>query len=307
MLCQAWMDSCQTGPDPTEAFVMTHKRDLKHLLGQNRILRAMECHSPLSAMLAERASVGEARFDLLWLSGFSYATMMGLPDAEALPPARRLEMMGEIAAKTALPLLADGDTGGNAQECKHLCQNLIALGVSGVVLEDKRGAKRTSLAADVRHELEDPDIFAAKIDAAKISDDFLVFARIEALIAGAGMDQALTRARRYLQSRADGIVIHSRDRSGEEIFAFMAAYRALQDELGLRKPLVLIPTAYSHVTAEDLHARGAAMVIHGNHMIRAAYRAMQEAAETILKNDRAQDADGASAPVADIINLLGTG
>lgn len=284
---------------------------LKHLLAERRLLRAMECHSPLSAMLAERASVGDARFDLLWLSGFAWATMMGLPDAEAAPSERRLEMIDAIAAKTSLPLLADGDTGGDAQECRQLCRKLADLGVSGVVLEDKRGAKRTSLAQGVTHELEDPEHFAAKIDAAKIdvgktSDDFLIFARIEALIAGAGMPEALARARRYLSSRADGIVIHSKDKTGEEIFAFMDAYRALQAETGIRKPLALIPTAYSHVTAADLHARGASLVIHGNHMIRAASQAMRQAAQTILKNDRAQEADAEIAPVAGIIKLLGT-
>ena len=284
-----------------------HSRRLKHLLAEGRVLRALECHTPLSAMLGERGAGGGRRFDLLWLSGFAWATMMGLPDADALPSPRRLDMIGAIAARASLPLLADGDTGGDPQECRQLCQRLAALGVSGVMLEDKRGVKRTSLAQDVRHELEDPEAFAAKIDAARINDDLLIFARIEALIAGAGMDDALARARLYLRSSADGIVIHSKDKTGEEIFAFMAAYKTLQAELGIRKPLVLIPTAYSHVTAGELHARGASIVIHGNHMIRAACKAMEDVAETILRADRAREADAGITPVAEIINLLGTG
>jgi phosphoenolpyruvate phosphomutase len=283
---------------------------LTQLLAEGRVLRALECHTPLSAMLGERARAGGAGFDLLWLSGFAYATMMGIPDAELLPSPRRLEMIRDIAAATHLPLLADGDTGGDLETCKSLCLKLKEMGVSGVVLEDKRGAKRTSLAHGAEHELEDPQHFAAKIDAAKSApggDDFPIFARIEALIAGTGQKEALSRARCYLQSRADGIVIHSKDRSGEEVFAFMEDYRALQDELGLKKPLVLIPTAYSHVTADALHARGAAIVIHANHMVRAAYKAMEETAQIILRTGRGSDADAGITPVADILTLLGTG
>jgi len=260
-------------------------------------------------MAAERAEAGETRFDCLWLSGFAHASMMGLPDAEIAPSQRRLAMIEDIAARTSLPLLADGDTGGDVQTCRLLCRKLEDIGVSGVIFEDKRGAKRTSLADNVHHELEEPAAFAAKIDAAKaalLSQNFLVFARIEALVAGAGMDEALARARLYLASRADGIVIHSKDKSGEEIFAFLDAYRALQEELGLRKPLVLIPTAYPHVTASELHVRGASLVIHGNHMIRAATKAMQQTAQTILQNDRALEADAQIASLAEMFALLGT-
>lgn len=260
-------------------------------------------------MLGERASAGGARFDLLWLSGFSHATMMGLPDAEPAPSASRLEMVGAIAARTNLPLLADGDTGGDTPTFCVLCRKLEEMGVSGVVVEDKCGAKRTSLADNVHHDLEDPEAFAAKINAAKaaIGSELMIFARTEALIAGAGQTEALSRARRYIQSRADGIVIHSKDKTGKDVFAFMDAYKALQSELNLRKPLICIPTAYHHVTVGELHARGAAIVIHGNQMIRAAYQAMQKTAEAILKTGRSLEADAEITPVAEIIDLLGTG
>lgn len=294
---------------PSPIPVWRDRPRLSELLAQGRVLRALECHTPLSAMLGERARAGEARFDLLWLSGFADATVMGLPDAEPYPTRQRLDRIGDIAARTHLPLLADGDTGGDLETCRQLCVTLRDMGVSGVVFEDKRGQKRTSLAEEARHELEDPAQFAVKIDAAKAAlenGEFLIFARIEALIAGAGLEDAILRARHYLSSRADGIVIHSKDKTGQEVLAFMARYEALEKELGLRKPLVLIPTAYSHLTAKALHARGAAIVIHGNHMVRAACKAMQDAAETILRTDCGRDADGQIATVTEILDLVGT-
>lgn len=261
-------------------------------------------------MIGEDARFEDARFDLLWLSGFAHATMMGLPDAELALQERRLDMIGDIAARTTLPLLADGDTGGDLLACSLLCRRLESLGVSGVVLEDKRGFKRTSLANGVNHELEDPQRFADKINATKqalLSDDLLIFARTEALLAGAGLEEALSRTRHYLASRADGIVIHSKDKTGQEVFAYLDRYRAMEDEMGIYKPLICIPTAYSHVTAQQLHARGAGIVIYGNHMIRAAYRAMQQAAQTILKADRGQEADAESVSLSEMFDTLGTG
>jgi phosphoenolpyruvate phosphomutase len=294
---------------PSSSSIARERPRLSQLLAQGRVLRALECHSPLSAVLGARARSGETRFDLLWLSGFADATMIGLPDAEPFPTRQRLARIGEIAARAQLPLLADGDTGGDLETCRKLCVTLRDMGIAGVIVEDKRGLKRTSLAEEARHELEDPGQFAAKIDAVKAalkSDEFLIFARIEALIAGAGLDEAILRARHYLRSSADGIVIHSKDKTGDEVLAFMARYETLQKQLGLRKPLALIPTAYGHLTADALHAAGAAMVIYGNHMVRAAYRAMQDAAQTILRTDRGADADGQIASVTEILGLLGT-
>lgn len=287
---------------------------LRTLLQDRRLLRAIECHNPLSAMLGAAAAYGSGRdrieFDLLWASGFSHATSLGLPDAELASLERRLDAIADLATVTAKPILADGDTGGDATAFAYLCRRLEDLGVSGVVVEDKAGAKRTSLAASAVHELEDPDAFVAKIAYAKerlLSPDFLIFARIESLIAGAGLGDALRRAGLYLGSRADGIVIHSKDASGTEILRFMEGYQRLQRETGTTRPLVCIPTAYNHITGAELYKRGARIVIHGNHMIRAAYQGMRAAAELILEHDRSHEADAVCAPVADIFASIGVG
>jgi phosphoenolpyruvate phosphomutase / 2-hydroxyethylphosphonate cytidylyltransferase len=285
---------------------------LRTFMNERRLLRAIECHDPLSALLGSQAEarVGKLQFDVLWASGFSHATMLGLPDCEMNALEHRIHSTADIAAVTAKPILADADTGGDGLALRYLCQRLEQIGVSGAVVEDKTGAKRTSLASGVSHRLEDPDAFVRKIEEAKqglLSADFMIFARTESLIAGAGLDEAVKRAEIYLKSAADGLVIHSKDKSGAEVVAFMHAYRRLQSSSGITKPLVCIPTAYSHMKGSELHDLGAALVIHGNHMIRAAYRAMQSAARSILDHDRSLEADAVCAPLDEVLHAIGVG
>lgn len=288
---------------------------LRALLASGTPVRAIECHSALSALVAERAAHTAPggttrRFDALWASGFAGSTVMGLPDAELFLHERRMERIAEIASASTLPIIADGDTGGDELAFALLCRRLEALGVSAVVVEDKAGAKRTSLADGVEHELEEPARFVEKITAAKqavATDDFLVFARTEALIAGAGHEEALRRARAYLASAADGVVVHSKEKAGDEILRFMEGYRALQAELGLEKPLVLIPTAYNGITGAELVDAGARIIIHGNHLVRAAFRAMEEAACLILEHDRSLEADAVCAPTGTLFEGVGVG
>ncbi|MBM3524423.1 MAG: phosphoenolpyruvate mutase [Alphaproteobacteria bacterium] len=288
---------------------------LKAALARAGILRVMEAHNPLAAMIASTAEAsgpdgGVARFDGLWLSGFSIATSRALPDSELLMLERRLETIEEIAAVTDRFLVADGDTGGDANALSHMCRRLEGLGVSAVVVEDKIFPKRTSLADGVDQHLEAPEAFAAKLEAAKRrlrSTDFLVFARIEALIAGAGLDEALRRARIYLASAADGIVIHSKQKSPGEVFFFAEGYRRLQSELGLAKPLMAIPTTYNAVTENELATRGFSIVVYGNHQVRAAFAGMQAACGSILRHGRSLEADAVCAPLPEIFRTIGTG
>lgn len=282
---------------------------LRAALAAGRLLRVIECHNALSAMLGAAAvGAGGQRFDALWASGFSHATAMGLPDAELSVLERRIDAIGDISAVTALPIIVDADTGGDDLAFAYLCRRLEALGASGIIVEDKTGAKRTSLASSVQHEMADPTIFVnkiAKAKAAMLSRDVMVFARIESLIAGLGLADALSRAEVYLAGATDGIVIHSKDRSATEIFDFMAGYQALERRLGIHKPLVLIPTAYHHVTGAELHGRGAAIVIHGNHMVRAAFEAMKQTAKMLLDHDRSLEADVLCAPVTELFDAVG--
>ncbi|MBL0914920.1 MAG: isocitrate lyase/phosphoenolpyruvate mutase family protein [Sphingopyxis sp.] len=282
---------------------------LRARLAKGRPIRAIECHNALSAMIgAEASGTNGLRFDALWASGFAHATTRGLPDAELALIERKLDSVAEIASASALPIIVDADTGGDLLAFTELCIRLEYLGASAVIVEDKAGAKRTSLAADVDHVMEDPHVFADKIAtarAAMASGDVMLFARIESLIAGRGLDDALARARIYLESLADGLVIHSKEKTGDEILAFLSGYRALQAELGITKPIVLIPTAYPHLTGAELAESGASIVIHGNHLVRAAFRAMRETAGLILDHDRALEADAHIAPVADLFAAVG--
>jgi 2-methylisocitrate lyase-like PEP mutase family enzyme len=301
-------------PRPLPSLPENRRPLLKRLLAEGRLLRAIECHDPLSALLGGSARVDRAgvsiEFDVLWASGFSHATSLGLPDAELSTLERRLDCIADIAAATSKPILADVDTGGDALALGYLCRRLEALGISGAVVEDKTGAKRTSLAVGVAHALEEPAAFVRKLTLAREhlqTKDFLLFARIESLIAGTGLEDALMRAEHYLRASTDGVVIHSKDGSGQEILAFNKGYRNLQSKIGISKPLVCIPTAYHHITGAQLQEAGAALVIHGNHMVRAAFRGMQRAARSILEHDRSLEADEYCAPVSELFDAVGTG
>jgi len=288
---------------------------LKAMLAQGRKLRAIEAHNPLSGLIGNEAGIdgpdgARKEFDALWLSGFTCASSRALPDVELARQEKKLETIEEIAAATDKPLIADADTGGDALAFRYLCTRLEALGVSLIIVEDKMFPKRTSLAAGVHHDLEDPATFAAKIAAGKeamLSGDVLVFARIESLIAGAGLDDALERARIYLESLADGIVIHSKDKRGQEVFDFIDGFNALRQETGIEKPLLCIPTAYNFVRDEELFERGVSVVIHANHLLRAAFLAMERACETILAADRSQEADEICVDLPRLFELIGTG
>lgn len=288
---------------------------LKSMLAEGRKVRAIEAHNPLSGLIGNEAAVTLAdgtrkEFDALWLSGFTCASSRALPDVELARFEKRLETIEEIAAATDKPLIADADTGGDALAFRYLCTRLEALGVSLVIVEDKVFPKRTSLAAGVHHDLEDPHAFADKIaqgrDAMQ-SGDVLVFSRIESLIAGAGLEDALARARIYLESAADGIVIHSKDSTGEEIFGFVDGFNELRAKLGIAKPLLCIPTAYNFVRDEELFQRGVSVVIHANHPLRAAFLAMERVCESILEADRSQEADAICVDLPRLFELIGTG
>lgn len=291
----------------------TRRGALKRLLQEGKGLRLVEAHNPLSAIIGSSAAValaagGTKQFDGIWLSGFTCASARGLPDAELARLERRLETIEEIARSTEKPLVADGDTGGDALSFQYLCSMLEGLGVSAVIVEDKSVPKRTSLAAGVQHDLEDPARFVAKIARAKdvlLSDDFLVFARIESLIAGLGVEDALQRARAYLASEADGIVIHSKEKTGAEVLAFLEGYDRLCKETGDSKPVVCIPTAYNSITDETLFTRGASVIIHANHQLRAAFMAMERVCRTILEHDRSLEADDLCVRLPDLFELIG--
>ena len=286
---------------------------LKEILANNRLSRAIEVHNGLSAIVGndayvENGSQERAEFDALWISSFTHSASRGQPDVEIVGKESVFDTISVITDVTSKPIIVDGDTGGDPNNFEYLVSRLERLGVSAVIIEDKVYPKRNSLDRDVKHELENPLAFANKIIRGRMSrltDDFLVFARLESLIGGGTLEDAVLRAKIYLEAGADGIMIHSKKRSHDEIFAFSSEYERISKEIGLRKPLICVPTTYNSITEEELQKEGFNLIIYANHLLRSAHMSMRRTAESILTNRRSLEADPLCTTVEEIFDLVG--
>jgi phosphoenolpyruvate phosphomutase len=278
---------------------------LKRLLEAKPLIRLIEAHSGLTGLIAETASVeidGRVReFDGIWMSSLTDSAIKAKPDIEYV---ERMSTVSDILETTTKPIVYDGDTGGVAEHFVFMVRTLERLGVSAVIIEDKKGLKRNSLfgtdAEQVQEEIED---FAHKISVgrkAQVTDDFMIIARIESLILKAGMDDALARAWAYIAAGANGIMIHSKEPTTDEILTFCKEYAKFDD----RVPLVVVPSTYSYATEDELAAAGVRIVIYANHLLRSAYPAMVQVAESILRHGRAAEAEDLCMPIKEIINLI---
>jgi phosphoenolpyruvate phosphomutase len=214
----------------------------------------------------------------------------------------------EILEVTTLPMIYDGDTGGHAPQIFHFTvRTLERLGVSACIIEDKTGLKQNSLfGVDRKQELEDIGSFCEKIAAGKraqVTDDFMIFARLEALIAGWGQKEALMRAKAALDAGADGVMIHSKEKDGKEILEFIDEYNKFPN----RGSLVVVPTTYNHLTEKELQDAGAQVIIHANQLLRAAYPPMMKCAESILTHGRSKETDSDLLSVKKILTLIDDG
>ena len=287
----------------------TRRAQLRQRIESGNLVRAIEAHSGISALVSsemtstENGSAGRC-FDALWLSSLSSSAARGLPDMELYALERRLELIEEILRASAKPLIVDGDTGGDEAAFEYLCAHLEVAGVSAVVIEDKQHPKRNSLSSKSSHVLEDPAVFGRKIRRGRdvlLSSDFMIFARLESLIAGEAVDDALRRAAIYIEHGAHGVMIHSKDRKPDGVFEFLERFRAA----GFGQPVICVPTTYNDIPAEELSSRGASIIIHANHLLRAAHLAMQQVCRSILDNDRSLEADNVISPVAEIFRVVG--
>ena len=285
---------------------------LKECIDRKGVALILEAHNGLSGILAEKARVQKngqtLEFDGLWESSLTDSASKGLPDASIVGCDSRIHTIDEILNVTYKPIIVDGDTGGEPAQFEYLVQNLERLGVSAVIIEDKVYPKRNSLDATASQTLEDPAAFADKIQAGKevaLSDDFMIISRLESLIAGAGVADALDRAEQYILAGTDGIMIHSNKSDPREILEFADAYKGLCSRLGRRPVLVSVPTTYNTLSDEQLVANGFNIIIHANHMLRAAYKAMEEVAATILTGGSSLDANPVCAPVSEIFACVG--
>lgn len=284
------------------------RKRLSRLFKSKPLVRVIEAHNGLSGLIVENTKIqngsGLQEFDAIWLSSLTDSTAKGKPDIEAVDITSRVVGLNDILEVTTKPIVFDGDTGGQVEHFEFTVRTLERLGVSAVVIEDKNGLKKNSLLGnDVVQTQESIDKFCLKIKAgknARVTDDFLIIARIESLILEKGIDDAVERTKAYINAGADGIVIHSRNKDPAEIFEYCKEYQNLEK----RVPLVVIPTTYNSVYESEFIDCGVSMVIYANHMLRSAYPSMVTTAETILKNGRSAECDSMCLPVSKILELI---
>ncbi len=135
---------------------------------------------------------------------------------------------------------------------------------------------------------------------AQVTKDFMIISRLESLIAGGTVEEALERARAYIKAGADGIMIHSKNKSGDDVKDFCLRFRKEYTQI----PIILVPTTYNQFTEEEFEAWGANIIIYANHMLRAAYPAMVTVASSILEHGRSKEADPLCMPIKQILELI---
>ena len=282
---------------------------LRRLLNAKDIVRVMEAHNGLSGLIVEQTQIDnngrKEEFDALWISSLTQATAKAKPDNGFLDAPTRIAALSEILDVTTKPIIYDGDSGGPAEHFAFTVRELERLGVSAIIIEDKVGLKRNSLFGTEVHQQQDSiENFCNKLATGKtnqITQDFMIIARIESLILEHGIDDAIARAKAYLEAGADGIMIHSRSTTFDEIKEFTKLYNRLPN----RKPLVVVPSSYTYVTEEELIKNKINVVIYANQMLRAAYPAMVNVAKSILEHHRAKEAsEKYCMSIGEIINLI---
>lgn len=267
---------------------------------EHPLTNIVAAHNGLGARLAEQAG-----FDGIWASGFELSASYGLPDASLISMTQHLDASRAMAEATEIPIVADIDTGyGNAVNVMHVIERYEAAGMAAIVMEDKMFPKDTSLLAGGRQEMVRIEEFQGKIEAAlaaRRDPDFMVIARVEALIAGLGQEEARLRGEKYAEAGADAILIHSKSKKPDEIVNFIKEWR-------IDTPLVLVPTSYPDLTEADIEKLGKVkLVIYANQGLRAAVTAMEKVFAQIRADRGIQHADKTIVPVEHIFDLQKVG
>ena len=280
-------------------------RKLRKLLSYKKLVRVLEAHNGLTGLIVEQAKSGDREFDAIWVSSLTDSTAKGKPDTELVDFESRFATIEQILEVTTKPLIVDADTGGQAEHFKFRVRTLERLGVSAVIIEDKIGSKRNSLFGNqVTQQQDSIDNFCDKIRIGKtatVTKDFMIIARIESLIVGKGINDALEWAKAYILQGADGIMIHSKDKNPEKLFDFCREYRSF----GSQTPLVVVPSSYPQVTEKQLEEVNIDIVIYANHLLRSAYPSMVKTAESILKTGSSELAsDKYCMSIPEILRLI---
>lgn len=281
---------------------------LRRMIDAKPIVKVMEAHNGLTGLIVENVNVKNngvtKEFDAMWLSSLTDSTAKGKPDIEAVDVTSRLHSLNDILEVTTKPIIYDGDTGGITEHFIFTVRTLERLGVSAIIIEDKTGLKKNSLfGTDVEQTQDTIENFSNKIKAGKqaqITEEFMIIARIESLILKQGMDHAVERAEAFVKAGADGVMIHSKEKSENEIFEFCKRFK----ELELDVPLVVVPSSYNHIYEEQLIEAGVNVVIYANHLLRSAYPAMVDVAKTILENERSSEVNEQCMSIKEILTLI---
>ncbi len=278
------------------------------LLETKPIVRVIEAHNGLTGLIAEHTQVkvdGAVReFDAMWISSLTNSTAKGKPDTGLVDLTSRLQTIEEIIEITTKPIILDGDNGGHPEHFVYMVRSLERLGVSAIIIEDKVGLKRNSLfGTEVEQTQDEIDAFSYKIKRGKqalVTEEFAIIARVESLILGKGVEDALQRSEAYIEAGADAILIHNKDKDTTQLFEFCERYNKFEKQV----PLVFVPSAYSHIKEDELIEAGGRIVIYANHLLRSAYPNMVKTAETILKHGRALEVEDACMPIKEILTLI---
>ena len=281
---------------------------LKRLINSKKIVRILESHNSLTGLIIENTKINKKNksyeFDGMWSSSLTDSATKGKPDNSSVDFSTRLSSLNEMMEVTSKLLVFDADNGGQLEHLSFLIRTLERCGASAVIMEDKVGLKKNSLFKDQAGTKQDkPELFAKKIKQickSRKNKDFMVIARIESFIVGKGLKDALRRAEIYSKAGADAILIHSKEKTPDEIFSFAKEFKKSKNFL----PLVSVPSTYSKVYEKDLIRNGFKLVIYANQLLRAAYPAMQFVAKKILENSRAFEVEKKIIPIKEIINLI---
>lgn len=278
------------------------QKKLKRLIENKPIVRILEAHNGLTGIIAENVSYENNEFDGIWMSSLTDSTAKGKPDIELID---RYGTLNDVLEVTTKPIILDGDTGGKPEHFAFTVKTLERLGVSAVIIEDKVGLKKNSLfGTDVKQTQDSTEGFCKKIKVGKsslIGNNFMIISRIESLILKVGLEDAIKRAKAYIDAGVDGVMIHSKEEDPTEIFNFCEAYSKFDKKV----PLIVVPSSYNSVTEDILIKKGVNVVIYANHLLRSAYPAMIKTAESILKNKRSKEAsDEHCMSIKEILNLI---
>lgn len=283
---------------------------LKRLISAGKFVKIIEVHSPISAIICEKTIIKKSKenafFDGFWSSSLTDSINNGKPDNESLDISKRLENISRIFDVTIKPIIMDFDSGGRIEHFSINVKSAERMGISAVIIEDKKGTKQNSLfEKGNKQPQESISNFCKKIKIGKknkLTEDFMIIARIESLIMSKPMSDALKRASAYIKAGVDGIMIHSKSKKPNEILNFAKEFR--KNKKYDKIPLICVPSTYNQIYDYKLKKAGFNVVIYANHIMRSSIPSMEKTASLILKYGRTYEVEKKITSISKILNYL---